>query len=97
MKKPAGAVEALRRAGSPLARRVRGNHWARGPKLFMVVKGYVARMTSATKLSSAGLLGLEERTAETLGMRYYAGGSGAPSGRASTSSGSWHCCRSPWS
>ena len=78
MKKPAGAVEALRRAGSPLARCVRGIHRARGPKLFMTIKGYVARMTSATTRSPAALLGLEERTAETLGLRYYAGGSGTP-------------------
>jgi pimeloyl-ACP methyl ester carboxylesterase len=78
MKKPAGAVEALRRAASPLARRVRGNHWARGPKLFMILTGYVARMTTAMKPTSAELLGLDERTAETSGMRYYAGGSGPP-------------------
>jgi pimeloyl-ACP methyl ester carboxylesterase len=35
-------------------------------------------MTTATKLRSAELLGLEERTAETSGLRYYAGGSGQP-------------------
>jgi pimeloyl-ACP methyl ester carboxylesterase len=34
-------------------------------------------MTSATTRSPAELLGLEERTVETLGLRYYAGGSGA--------------------
>jgi pimeloyl-ACP methyl ester carboxylesterase len=35
-------------------------------------------MTTATKLRSAELLGLEERTAEAFGLRYYVGGSGPP-------------------
>jgi 3-oxoadipate enol-lactonase len=55
-----------------------GNHRARAPRLFIALEGYVARLTSATRSGPAELLELEERAADELGLRYYAGGAGPP-------------------
>src|SRR5215210_9406810 len=67
-KSPLGA--SLLRSGG-LGRRslvVRGNQWARVPRVAMVLEGYVARMTSATSL--------ERRAAGS--VRYRVGGAGDP-------------------